>query len=107
MVCTKRSFEAALLLLGVAGASLGTSTVSAQIGNLPAGWQVFEAFSHEYSAGADLSRRAGGQGYAGVTIRSNVAAPEGGSIVAQSIRADDFRGKRIRLSGFLRTATAV
>jgi hypothetical protein len=52
---------------------------------------------------SDGARRDGGQGFAGATIKANVEDPHGSAMLAQSIRADAFRGKRIRLSGYLKT----
>jgi len=103
MLHTHSSFRTAVLLIGVAVASIGAPTAGAQIGLVPVGWKAFDDGSRDYTAGADLARRAGGQGFTGVTIRSNVAAPSGEATIAQSIRADKYRGQRVRLSGFLKS----
>jgi len=97
------SFKAIVLLAGVAAASIGVTAAGAQIGLVPVGWKAFDDGSHDYTSGADLARRAGGQGFTGVTIRSNVANPGGEATIAQSIRADKYRGQRVRLSGFLKS----
>jgi hypothetical protein len=70
---------------------------------LPTGWQAITDGSGEYTVSSDGARRDGGQGFAGATIKANVAEPHGSAMLAQSIRADAYRGKRIRLSGFLKT----
>jgi hypothetical protein len=70
---------------------------------VPTGWQAVTDGTGEYTVSADGSRRTGGQGYAGATIRANVESPRGSALLAQSIRADAFRGKRVRLSGYLKT----
>lgn len=70
---------------------------------VPAGWQAITDASGEYTVSADVARRDGGQGFAGATIKSNVDSPVGSAMLAQSIRADAYRGKRIRLSGYLKT----
>jgi hypothetical protein len=74
---------------------------------MPSGWRADGHESHHYSVGTDVARRAGGQGFAGATIKSNVAEPLGAAVMTQSIRADAYRGKRIQLSGFLRSANSV
>src|ERR1051325_6006674 len=88
------------LSLASAGLVLAPLAAHAQV---PAGWQAVTDGSGEYSVSADVARRDGGQGYAGATIKANVASPRGSAMLAQSIRADAYRGKRIRLSGYLKT----
>jgi hypothetical protein len=79
-----------------------TSAASLQA-QTPTGWQAFADNPSEYAVRADGARRSGGQGYAGATIRAAVGSPLGTGMLAQSVRADDYRGQRIRLSGFMRT----
>jgi len=88
------------LSLASAGLVLAPLAAHAQV---PAGWQAVTDGSGEYAVSADVARRDGGQGYAGATIKANVASPRGSAMLAQSIRADAYRGKRVRLSGFLKT----
>ena len=92
--------KTASLAMGISAAMLIASAAHAQV---PAGWQAVTDNSGEYSVHSDGARRSGGQGYAGATIRANVASPKGSAMLAQSVRADAFRGKRIRLSGFMKT----
>ena len=87
-------------IVGVSAAMLVASTARAQV---PSGWQAITDNSGEYSVHSDGARRDGGQGYAGATIRANAASPKGSAMLAQSVRADAFRGKRIRLSGYMKT----
>jgi hypothetical protein len=87
-------------ILTLAAALLAPGPASAQV---PAGWQAVTDGSAEYTVSSDGSRRDGGQGFAGATIKANVPSPRGSAMLAQSIRADQFRGKRIRLSGYLKT----
>lgn len=94
-----RRLTSTLLALGVAALVL-PAAARAQV---PAGWQAVTDGSGEYTVTSDGSRRDGGQGFAGATIKANVAEPRGSALLAQSIRADAYRGKRIRLSGFLKT----
>ena len=86
--------------LALAAAVLVPATARTQV---PTGWQAVSDGSGEYTVSADGSRRDGGQGFAGATIKAHVAEPRGSAMLAQSIRADAYRGKRIRLSGYLKT----
>ena len=88
------------LSLASAGLVLAPLAAHAQV---PAGWQAVTDGSGEYTVSADVARRDGGQGYAGATIKANVASPRGSAMLAQSVRADAYRGKRVRLSGYLKT----
>src|SRR5256714_7615001 len=86
--------------------ALGTAMVLAPFAaraQVPTGWQAVTDGSSEYSVSADGARRDGGQGFAGATIKANVESPRGSAMLAQSIRADAYRGKRVRLTGFLKT----
>jgi len=70
---------------------------------MPAGWYSIGTETGEYAAGTDISRREGGQGQLGGTIHSLTANPVSFAALQQSIQAHDFRGQRVRLSGFLMT----
>lgn len=70
---------------------------------VPAGWQAVTDGSGDYIVRSDVARRDGGQGFAGATIKANAESPRGSALLAQSIRADAYRGKRVRLSGYLKT----
>src|SRR5689334_7339310 len=87
--------------LTIAAAALLAPVVAhAQI---PTGWQAVTDGTADYTVAADGARRDGGQGFAGATIKANVESPRGSAMLAQSVRADAYRGKRIRLSGYLKT----
>src|SRR3954465_7845268 len=88
------------LSLASAGLVLAPLAAHAQV---PTGWQAVTDGSGEYTVSADVARRDGGQGYAGASIKANVASPRGSAMLAQSVRADAYRGKRVRLTGFLKT----
>ncbi|WP_148306613.1 hypothetical protein [Gemmatirosa kalamazoonensis] len=87
----------------VATFAVATSAANAQVGRMPTGWYAVGAGTGDYLVGTDLSRRDGGQGEGGGTIRSLVATPRHVATLQQSIRADLYRGQRVRLSGFLKT----
>jgi hypothetical protein len=85
---------------------LGAATLlvpAALAAQVPMGWQAVTDGSADYTVSADGARRDGGQGFAGATIKANVESPRGSAMLAQSIRADAYRGKRVRLSGYLKT----
>jgi len=86
--------------LAIVVALLAPVVASAQV---PTGWQAITDGSNDYTVRTDGARREGGQGFAGATIKANVESPRGSAMLAQSIRADAYRGKRIRLSGYLKT----
>jgi hypothetical protein len=86
--------------LGLVLAPLAPLALHAQV---PAGWQAVTDGRGEYTVSADVARRDGGQGFAGATIRANVESPRGSAMLAQSLRADAYRGKRVRLTGYLKT----
>src|SRR4051812_31246611 len=88
------------LSLASAGLVLAPLAAHAQV---PTGWQAVTDGSGEYAVSADVARRDGGQGYAGAMIKANVESPRGSAMLAQSVRADRFRGKRVRLTGYLKT----
>ena len=52
---------------------------------------------------AVIDRAVAHDGHASVSIRSIVAEPKGFRAVTQLIKADAYRGKRVRLSGYLKT----
>ena len=54
-----------------------------------------------FAAGVD--REVAHGGHASVSIRSIVAEPKGFRAVTQLIKADAYRGKRVRLAGYLKT----
>jgi hypothetical protein len=88
------------LSLASAALLLAPMIASAQV---PTGWQAVADASGEYTVTSDGARRDGGQGFAGATIKANVESPHGSAMLAQSVRADAYRGKRVRLTGYLKT----
>ena len=88
--------------LSIAGLGLVLAPLTARA-QVPTGWQAVTDGSGEYTVSADVARRDGGQGFAGATIKANVGSPRGSAMLAQSVRADAYRGKRVRLTGYLKT----
>ena len=99
---TTRFVAVAACVFGPVGARADVQQ-SARVGPMPAGWHAVGTETGEYAVGSDISRRDGGQGQGGGTIQSLTASPASFAILQQSIQAEEFRGRRVRLSGFLRT----
>ena len=59
----------------------------------------------DYVLGRDAS--VSHDGHPSVTIEAANSSPEGWRCLMQGIRANNYRGKRIRLSGFLKTKDVV
>ena len=99
----------AILSLAAAIAALvlfATAThgqLMAPVGAMPVGWYALGNLTGDYAVGTDRSRRDGGQCHSGGTIRSLTDDPRGFATLQQSIRAADFRGERVRLSGFVKS----
>jgi hypothetical protein len=83
----------ALIAFSLAG--LFTSPVRAA---LPQAWGVGN--EKEYEVSRDTNLKHGGE--ASVQIHSSADAPENAGVIAQFLRADNFRGKRVRLTGFVK-----
>ncbi|HZS03246.1 MAG TPA: hypothetical protein VFD58_00090 [Blastocatellia bacterium] len=65
------------------------------------GWSVAEETLDDYEIGVDRSVAHGGR--ASACVRSKAAGLKAGAVVLrQAIRADYFRGRRIRLSGYVK-----
>jgi hypothetical protein len=94
---------AALVLFATATHGQATTLVGA----MPLGWYAQGNATGDYAVGTARSRRDGGQGQAGGTIRSLTDDPRGFATLQQSIRATEFRGERIRLSDFVKSGTGI
>jgi hypothetical protein len=80
------------------GASIGATE---SVGNPPKGWALGGPGAHAYSARVDVEERRSGHG-SGLLECSTRNLDTFGTLM-QTIRAEDLRGRRIRLSGYLRT----
>src|SRR5687768_1379436 len=93
-----RRFGAMLLAAPV----LTTAAIaSAQHGMAPPGWQTVSNVPWEYDVGSEPARRDGGRGWIAASVRFSGKEPTGATLLQQSVRADDFRGRRIRLTGWM------
>lgn len=93
----------AATLLAMAALAIGAGATSHErAGPAPQGWHAVVADRAEYDVGTEPLRRPGGEGWIGATIRALRAEAQGSGILQQSVRADAYRGRRVRLSGWLR-----
>jgi hypothetical protein len=96
----------AALVLGLAVVPVGAQTPKAE--QAPAGWSIATEGSgipmgqnaSEYAVELDREEFHGGQ--QAVSIRSVVSVPKKFRSITQFVKADAYRGKRVRLSGYLK-----
>jgi hypothetical protein len=88
-----------VLLAGLAVAA-GGSTARAQV---PKGWYAAGSHPSEYDMVVDKATKHGG--VASVTIRCKEANPSDGfGTLMQTFKAEKFQGKRLRLTGFVKSS---
>jgi len=68
---------------------------------VPFGWTAISDSSYDVTL--DTGLHVGGHGFTVATIRSNRDLVAGAGVLQQSIRANDFRGQRILLTGYLKS----
>jgi hypothetical protein len=95
------------LALGFVAVASPHVAVRGQEPQLPFGWFAAVARPGEYVVRADVSRRTGGTGYVAATIASRVDEPRESAMMQQSIRADAYRGRRVRFTGYVKANVAV
>jgi len=69
------------------------------------GWQIYGHTLDQFLIEIDDETHHSGRTSA--SIKSMVAVPRSSGMIAQAIKADDYRGKRVRLSGYVRTQDAM
>jgi hypothetical protein len=89
----------ALAICSITGAGFNQATASGQV---PAGWIARGSHPQEYEMTVDRGVAHGGQ--ASASIKSGVDKPEGFGTLMQTFKADAYRGKRVRMSGYVKTA---
>jgi hypothetical protein len=67
---------------------------------IPFGWTAIGDSSYDITV--DTGLHVGGRGYTVATIRSNRDLVAGTGVLQQSIRANDFRGQRILMTGYMK-----
>jgi len=95
---TRRAMVAVVPIL------LISSAAEAQPTTVAPGWKTTTTAGDGFRVATDAVRRPSGKGYAGVTIQGTGDVKAGGGVLQQSIRADAFRGKRVKLIGWMKTA---
>jgi hypothetical protein len=88
----------ALVICAVAGVGFNQKTASAQV---PAGWIARGSQPKEYEMGLD--RGVAHEGKASGSMRFKGDKPDGFGTLMQTFKADAYRGKRLRLSGYVKT----
>jgi len=101
------SLAAALAALVLFATATHGQVATTLVGAMPVGWYAQGNATGDYAVGTDRSRRDGGHGQSGGTIRSLTDAPRGFATLQQSIRATDFLGERVRLSGFVKSGAGL
>jgi hypothetical protein len=101
---TMRRLGALLALLALA---LTVSALRAQSlqPNVPPGWHAVTSSPSDYRIGSEPARRTGGDGWIAATMEFVGREPSGAALLQQSVRADEYRGHRIRLAGWVRSAS--
>lgn len=74
---------------------MNTSATLAET-HIPTGWHISGSHPADYTIGID--RAVCYQGNASGTIQSKSSQPEGFATLMQNIKADQYRGSRLRLS---------
>jgi hypothetical protein len=93
-----------LLAVALAGVAVvaATATLPAQTGDLPQGWLRMGDHPEDYEMRLDPG--AGRTGRASATIKGKGPSPAGFGTLMQSIQAGEYKGKRVRLSGWAKAA---
>lgn len=98
----RRSLGAALLLL-FAGGIMAFVTPRSPI-EIPFGWTALGDTS--YVITLDTGLHVGGRGFTVATIRANTDKVTGLGVLQQSIKANDYRGQRVQLTGYVKARAA-
>ncbi len=89
--------------MAVLAAALGTAFTAWAAA--PTGWIIAGSAPADYEFALDTTTAASGKHSASITAKPG-ARPGGFGTLMQTIAADDYRGSRVRLSGYLRTQDA-
>jgi hypothetical protein len=87
----------------VAALILAVVSVGSVVADIPAGWQVAGSAPKDYEFSHDGTTAAGGKFSASITAKSGAT---GFGTLMQMIDADNYRGARWKLSGYLKTNDA-
>ena len=81
-----------------------STAAAAQPTDVAPGWKSTTKAAEGFRVATDAVRRPNGKGFAGATIQGSGDVKAGGGALQQSIRADAYRGQRVKLSGWMKTA---
>ena len=84
-----------------AGAAVPLAAVLVAHASVPHGWFLSGTKPTEYEAGVDTEQRY--QGHASAFLKSKTLSSNGFGTMMQSVRAEHYKGKRVRLSGFVKS----
>jgi len=90
----KRSWQLTGLML------LFSSCVLGMHANTPSGWFLSGSKPNDFTVEVDASH--GYQGHASASLKCEHTSPDGFGTLMQSILADEYKGKKVRLSGFVK-----
>ena len=83
-------------------ANKGKSAQAAQ-NQLPAGWAAAGSRPRDYEMGLDTTEKHGGKAGAFIRLRRYLFRSDGFGALEQIIKADNYRGRRVRLSAYVKT----
>ena len=89
---------APVLLVGTAAVAQSKPT------NVAPGWKTTASAADGFRVATDAVRRPNGKGFVGTTIHGSGEVKASSAVLQQSIRADAYRGRRVKLSGWMKTA---
>ena len=99
-----------VLVAGCSPAQPPIASVPAPVSNVaasdtlpPNGWLLRGAAPQLYVTGTDRAVKHSGTGAAYIKARSTSTDEQSWATLLQSVKADEFRGKRVRLSGHVKT----
>jgi erythromycin esterase-like protein len=101
---TYKSISHALLMLAFGAIACASHSSRLMTGEAPKGW--FHAGDHPQNYEMSLDRAVKHSGQAGAHIKCITDKAEGFGTLMQIFKADDYRGKRLRLSAWMRTEKA-
>jgi hypothetical protein len=91
--------------LAIAAVAVGLGAAFPTVASAPPGWVIAGTAPTDYDFAVDTTTAASGKGSASITAKRG-ARSDGFGTLMQTIAADNYRGARWQLSGFLRTDAA-
>ncbi len=89
----------------IAALAVGLGVAFPTLGAAPPGWVIAGNAPTDYEFAVDTTTAVSGTRSASITAKQG-ARPDGFGMLMQIFAADDYRGTRLRLSGYLRTQAA-